>query len=213
MRSLVFAVAKLAESRDVEAGAHVERVQEYSRLLARELRTTDRFASVIDERFVKLISIASALHDIGMAAIPDQIMLKPGDLTPSEYEVMKTHTTLGARALREAMGRPFGGGVLGIGCEIAEAHHERWDGLGYPTGLSREKIPLAARIVAVADVYDAVTSKRVYKPAMSHEEAREVLTGGAGSEFDPHIIQAFTRLERVFQDVARRAAYAPLRAA
>lgn len=185
--AIIFALAKLADSRDPETGQHLERVREYCRLLAGEAGRRGVYPE-IDPEFVSLIALTSPLHDIGKVGIPDAVLLKPGKLTPEEMDVMRTHTVIGAQTLGAVLERTPGARFLVMARDIAQSHHERWDGAGYPEGISGPAIPLAARIMAVADVYDALTSKRVYKPAMTHEEAVAILRQGAGSHFDPALI-------------------------
>jgi len=193
-----YALAKLIEMRDPGTGAHLERVRAYVRVLATHLAASARYRDAITDRFVDALYAASPLHDLGKIAIADGILLKPGKLTPEEFVLMKRHTTLGARTLREASRRAGSNPFLEIGHELALYHHERWDGAGYPFGLARAQIPLGARIVALADVYDALTSQRCYKRAFSHEEARAYILAEAGRHFDPDLVEAFLQRERDF---------------
>jgi len=202
--SAIFAMAKLAESRDPETGAHLERVRSYSRLLASELAKTSRFANQIDGRFIKLIYLTSPLHDIGKVGIPDSVLLKPGRLTEAEFEIMKQHAVLGAQTLDAALEQYPEAVFLRMARDIAATHHERWDGSGYPSRLRGEEIPLSGRIVAVADVYDALTSKRTYKDAFTHYVARDIILNGSGSHFDPDIVEAFLVLEDSFREIRER---------
>jgi putative two-component system response regulator len=188
---LILSLAKLAESRDPETGAHLERMREYCRILTAQLGRMDRFADVIDADFAEAIYLTSPLHDIGKVGIPDNILLKPGKLSAEEFEIMKQHTRLGGETLAAAAERHPNHAYLLMARDIAMSHHERYDGMGYPAGLKAEAIPLCGRIVALADAYDALTSKRVYKGAMSHEEAARIIVDDAGSHFDPHIVDAF----------------------
>lgn len=201
---IVFSLAKLAESRDPETGAHLERMREYSRELALYLAATDEFPDEISSDFIRAIFLTSPLHDIGKVGIPDNILLKPGKLTFEEFEVMKQHTTIGSRTLEAALEACPSADYLSLACDIAAYHHERYDGSGYPAGLIGDAIPLAARIVAVADVYDALTTKRVYKEAFSHEVARKIIIEGSGSHFDPRIVNAFIAKQHKFQEIKRR---------
>jgi putative two-component system response regulator len=191
----LFALAKLAESRDSETGAHVERVQSYTRLLARELSIAVKDNHGVDDEYVRLLYQTSPLHDLGKVGIPDAILLKPGKLTPGEFTIMKTHTIVGAQTLDAALQRFPNVRFLQMAREIAATHHEKFDGSGYPQGLIGEQIPLCGRIVALADVYDALTSRRVYKAAMTHEQAKAIILASSGSHFDPEIIEAFVRAE------------------
>jgi len=194
----IFAMAKLAESRDPETGAHLERVCNYSRTLAHYLSTQPRFAKEVDAGYVRLIYLTSPLHDIGKVAIPDCVLLKPGRLSNHEFEIMKTHATLGAQTLEAALRQFPGVRFLEMGRDIAATHHERFDGSGYPARLVGEQIPLAGRIVALADVYDALTSKRIYKDAFSHDIAHSIILKESGSHFDPDVVDAFVQTEKRF---------------
>ena len=187
----IFALAKLSESRDPETGAHLERVRSYCRVLARHLRDTSEFCTQVDDEFVGLIYQTSPLHDIGKVAIPDLILLKPAGLTREEFEIMKTHTTHGAQTIDAVLAEFPGAPFLEMARDIALSHHERYDGGGYPQGLKGEQIPLSARIMALADVYDALTSRRVYKEAYSHDIAHAMIVEESGTHFDPAIVQAF----------------------
>jgi putative two-component system response regulator len=200
----IFALAKLAESRDSDTGTHLERVRSYCRLLAQELQIHPAFCDVINDDYVHLIYETSPLHDIGKVAIPDSILLKPGKLTADEFEVMKTHTVHGAQTLAAAMNQFPNAEFLRMAHDIALFHHERYDGRGYPRGLAGEAIPLCGRIVALADVYDALASKRVYKSAMSHEKTRSIIVSERGAHFDPFIVDAFLKVEDEFQAVRSR---------
>ena len=197
----IFAMAKLTEARDSETGQHLERVRSYSRLLARQLGSLSQYASQIDEIFIRLIYDTSILHDIGKVGIPDRILLKPGRLTAEEFKIMKTHTTVGRDTLNAALERFPDAQFLRFARDIVAWHHERYDGSGYPDGLRGEEIPLPARIVSLADVYDALTTRRVYKEAMSHEEARRLILQEAGKHFDPDVVWAFTRVDDEFDQV------------
>ena len=200
----IFALAKLAESRDPETGAHLERVCNYSRLLALQLSTLPKFKAEIDDAYVRLIYQTSPLHDIGKVAIPDCVLLKPGRLSDREFEIMKSHTTLGAQTLDAALREHPEAGFLRMARDIAATHHERFDGTGYPKRLKGSAVPLCGRIVAVADVYDALTTKRVYKGAFAHEVARAMILEERGSHFDPDVIDAFLACEQQFIDVRSR---------
>ncbi|HEX5242504.1 MAG TPA: response regulator [Tepidisphaeraceae bacterium] len=197
----IFALAKLAESRDSETGEHLERVQNYSRLLADHLLRTGKYPGEIDPSFVKLIYETSPLHDIGKVAIPDCVLLKPGRLSDEEFDIMKTHTTMGAQTLEAAARRYPRAAYLRMAREIAESHHEKWNGTGYPKGLAGDQIPLSGRIVAVADVYDALVSRRVYKGAFTHLTARSIILEGKGNHFDPVLVDAFLAVENQFIEV------------
>lgn len=195
---LIFALAKLAESRDSDTGAHLERVRTYSRIIAEYLLKLPKYRDQVNPEFVRLIYLTSPLHDIGKVAVPDQILLKPGPLTEEEFAVMKTHTTRGAETLDAALKQYPTARFLRMARDIAASHHEWFDGSGYPRGLAAQSIPLAARIVALADAYDALTSKRVYKDAFTHDKARAAVIKGRGTHFDPDIVDAFLANETKF---------------
>jgi putative two-component system response regulator len=186
--AVIFGLANLADSRDPDTGQHVDRVREYIGILAEQLATTNKD---IDEEYIERLKLASSLHDIGKVGIRDEILLKPGKLTAQERKIMQTHGEIGARCLAAIQQRLGEDDFLEMACEIAASHHERWDGLGYPFGLQGDEIPLSARIVAVADVYDALTTQRVYRGAMSHREATKLIFDGAGTQFDPAVVAAF----------------------
>jgi response regulator RpfG family c-di-GMP phosphodiesterase len=193
----IFALARLAESRDRETGDHLNRMRKYCYLIAKKLSKTKPYRDYIDRNYIINIFHSSPLHDIGKVGINDAILLKPGKLTTEEFEVMKTHTVIGGKTLEDAekqlkyKTRSF----LSMGKNIAYCHHEKWDGSGYPFGLKGKEIPLSARIIAVSDVYDALTSKRVYKDAIIHEEAKKIIVQGSGKHFDPIIVDAFLTLK------------------
>ncbi|MBN1908528.1 MAG: response regulator [Pirellulales bacterium] len=194
----VFVLAKVAECRDHETGNHLMRMRGYSQLLAEELQRNSPYADQIDRQFLDDLYRSSPLHDVGKVGISDQILLKPGRLTPDEFEKMKEHTTLGAQILDEAVWQQHGGAFLAMAATIARHHHERFDGTGYPSGLAGTDIPLPARIVAVADVYDALTSQRPYKPAYSPLDSKEMILIESGRHFDPVVVDAF---EARFDDI------------
>jgi putative two-component system response regulator len=201
----IFALSNLAESRDPETGEHLARVREYCRVLAQELGTTSKkCARVITPAYVENLFTASPLHDIGKVGIPDHVLRKPGRLTEDEFEVMKTHTTLGAATLRAVDAEYPGNGFIQMGIEIVESHHEKWDGSGYPHGLAGESIPLSARIMALADVYDALRSKRCYKERFSHEKSRGIILEQRGRHFDPDLVDCFLRREAEFEAIWAR---------
>jgi putative two-component system response regulator len=197
----IFAMSRLAESKDPETGSHLERMREYCKTLSQCLSTTDRYGDTVDELFVETIYAASPLHDIGKVGVPDPILLKPGRLTPEEWVLMKTHCTIGADTLRAVHEHHPGNAFIRMGIDIAQNHHEKWDGSGYPYGLAGEDIPLAARILAVGDVYDALTSKRCYKDAFTHEASAEIIVQGRGTHFDPDLVDAFLDNEDEFRRI------------
>lgn len=192
------ALAKLAESRDSDTGAHLERVQRYSAVLARELARRDSYGRHLDLEYVRLIELTSALHDVGKIAIPDHVLLKQGRLSDKEFEIMKRHTTLGAETLSAALKQFPQARYLRMARDIAATHHERFDGTGYPSGIAGHDIPLCGRIVALADVYDALTSKRCYKSAITHDVARAIIVKESGAHFDPDVVDAFKATEDQF---------------
>lgn len=200
----IAAITELAELRDDDTGKHIERTQTFCKMLAEQLRTDKDFTHIIDDAFINDIYNASPLHDIGKVAIADSILLKPGRLTPEEFEIMKTHAALGAEYLTKASKHLANNEFIRMGRDIALCHHEKWDGTGYPNGLKGDEIPLSARIMSLADVYDALRSKRVYKEAFSHEKSREIIEKGNGTHFDPRIVSAFLKLENQFRIIRDR---------
>ncbi|MEL6977313.1 MAG: HD domain-containing phosphohydrolase [Pseudomonadota bacterium] len=198
------ALVSLSARRDSETGRHLLRTQLYVERLAREIADTPRYRGVVDEAFIRRLKASAPLHDIGKVGVPDAVLTKPGRLSDEEFAVMKTHAAIGAQALAEADEALGGSSFLETAQEIALSHHERWDGAGYPDGLAGEEIPLSARLMAIADVYDALRSKRVYKPRMTHEQAASIIAEGRGSHFDPDLVDAFLRVETVFDEIARR---------
>jgi response regulator RpfG family c-di-GMP phosphodiesterase len=202
--AVVFGLAKLAESRDKDAAQHLERLRTYVTILATEMA---KHHPEIDHHYVANLSIASALHDIGKMGVPDTVILKLGRLTPAERRAMQMHTILGGECLASVQRlMPEADQFLELGREVALAHHEQWDGSGYPQGLQGKDIPLSARIVALADVYDAVTSHRAYRPAISHTEARDWIVSNYGSQFDPEVVEAFVAREADFAKISATAA-------
>jgi putative two-component system response regulator len=199
----IFAMSKLAESRDPETGEHLERMREYCKLLSEQLSRMPKFRPLIDRKFVDNIYAASPLHDIGKVGVDDSVLLKPGPLNDKEWVIMRQHPVIGAETLREVDRQHPGNDFIHTGIDIAEGHHEKWDGSGYPYGLSGEKIPLVARILALGDVYDALTSKRCYKDAFSHEKSRDIIAEGRGSHFDPDVVLAFFEAEDEFRKVRK----------
>ena len=194
--STIFAMCKLAESRDVDTGEHLERVREICYLLAKRLgEKPNPNEPPPPSDLPENIRTAAPLHDIGKVAVSDLILQKPGKLTPEEFEVMKTHTSAGHTLLADVDNLHPGNNFIHMGKEIALYHHEKWDGKGYPTGIAEYEIPVSARIMALADVYDALTHQRCYKPAMSHEEAMRIILDGKGSHFDPYLVDLFVELE------------------
>jgi PAS domain S-box-containing protein len=197
----ILGLAKLAEYRDEGTGTHLERIREYARLLAEELAKLPRYREHIDQHYIEDIYQSAILHDIGKVGIPDAVLLKPGELTDEEFEIIKCHTRFGGDAITAIQSQIEGRSFLNIGREIAYNHHEKWDGSGYPRGLHGADIPLAARIVAVADVYDALTTQRFYKEAFSHAKALQIISSLKGTHFDPEVVDAFLALEGQFNRI------------
>lgn len=198
----ILTLASLAETRDNETGAHILRTQRYILVLAEHLRDHPRFKDVLSAENIELLYKSAPLHDIGKVGIPDNILLKPGKLTPEEFEIMKTHAKLGAEALRVSEKELGSNSFLHFAREISLSHHEKWDGSGYPYALKGDAIPVSGRLMALADVYDALISKRVYKKAFSHAEARDLLLEGRSSHFDPDVLDAFLACEQRFISIA-----------
>lgn len=198
----ILGLATLAETRDNETGAHIIRTQYYVRVLAEHLSQADPARYPLDKETIELLFKSAPLHDVGKVGIPDAILLKPGKLTDEEFAIMKRHASIGAEALANAESQLGSNSFLRLAREIALTHHEKWDGSGYPNGLKGEAIPISGRLMALADVYDALISKRVYKPAFSHEQAREIILKGRGSHFDPAVVDGFLACEAAFQQIA-----------
>jgi putative two-component system response regulator len=202
----IMALSSLAETRDNETGNHLRRTQNYIRTLAIHLRDHPRFVDFLTSANIEMLYKLAPLHDIGKVGIPDRILHKPGELTPEEFEIMKTHTLLGGNAISGAAGltnvrnSPF----LKTARQIAIGHHEKWDGSGYPFALSGDNISIPARLMALADVYDAMSSRRVYKSAMSHEEVAEAIINGKGKHFDPDVVDAFVEAINEFKEIAAK---------
>ena len=199
----ILAMASLAETRDSDTGNHIRRTQHYVKSLAWKLSTHPRFSAYLTPSNITTLFKSAPLHDIGKVGIPDRILLKPGTLTPEEFEIMKTHTTLGRDAISHAE-HDLGMDVafLTMAKEIAYSHQEKWDGSGYPQGLSGDRIPISARLMAVADVYDALISRRIYKQPMSHADAVQIIKQSSGRHFDPDVVEAFIAIEDHFQAIA-----------
>jgi len=201
----VMALAALAETRDNDTGNHIRRTQRYVKVLAEGLRDHPRFSATLTDTYIDELFRAAPLHDIGKVGIIDSILLKPGRLDDAEFEVMRTHTALGRQAI-EIAERELGTGIdfLQLIKDVSYSHHERWDGTGYPEGLAGDAIPVGARLMAVADVYDALISERVYKPAMSHEEAAKIILSEPGRHFDPDVVDAFFMMQGEFVAIAQQ---------
>ena len=201
----ILAMTSLAETRDSDTGNHIRRIQHYVKALAQSLKDHPRFAGQLDAQAISLLFKSAPLHDIGKFGIPDRILLKPSSLSPEEFEIMKTHTTLGFEAIEQAE-KALGlqPPMLRTAKEIVLSHQEKWDGSGYPQGLKGDAIPMSARLMAVADVYDALISQRVYKAALPHDRAVQIVFQGRGSHFDPDMVDAFIGIQDEFQAVAER---------
>lgn len=187
----VFALAHVADSRDPETGEHLQRMRRYAQMIAEELANAGPYVDIVDRQFLNDLYRSSPLHDIGKVAVPDSILQKPGQLTPEEFGVMKKHVVVGGQTLEMARDKTGRGTFMDMAADIARYHHERFDGMGYCAGLRGQEIPLSARIVALADVYDALTSRRVYKPAYTPDAAREIIVCDSDSHFDPAVVDAF----------------------
>jgi putative two-component system response regulator len=197
----IFALAKLAEARDDDTGRHIERVQSFARMLAEQMREMRLHVIQLTGAFIDNLYQTACLHDIGKVGVPDAILLKPGKLTAEEFAEIKKHSALGADTLAAVLKRHPDNQFLRMGVDVARSHHEKWDGSGYPDGLKGEAIPLSARIVALADFYDALTSNRCYRPAFGHEETCRMIREGAGTHFDPDVAAAFTAQEHRFKSI------------
>ncbi len=198
-------LASLAETRDNETGGHILRTQHYVRALADHLRSRGKFVDLLNDNYIDLLFQSAPLHDVGKVGVPDAILLKPGKLTDEEFAEMKKHTTLGRDAIQRAEDRLEGNteaSFLRLAREIAYTHHEKWDGSGYPQGLAAEEIPVSGRLMAVADVYDALVTRRVYKPAFPHQRSVAIIEDGLGFHFDPDMCRGFLEIESVFRDIA-----------
>lgn len=202
--AVVFGLAKLADSRDPETGDHLERISVYTTTFAAALRHHPRFGRQVTPAFIRLIGISSVLHDIGKVGIADRILLKEGPLTPDERRIIQGHAVIGGECLRGIERRLGSSNFLEMAREIAFAHHERWDGTGYPRGLAGEEIPLSARIVAIADVYDALASQRIYKEPQSHQHCEEIIRSSGGTHFDPDLVDAWLAVAPRFAEIALR---------
>jgi putative two-component system response regulator len=198
-------MGSLAETRDNETANHIRRTQNYVKLLASKLKDHPRFKNFLTDEKIMLLFKSAPLHDMGKVGIPDHILLKPGELTPEEFEIMKTHTTIGRDAILSAenlLGTPVP--FLQVGMEIAYGHHEKWNGAGYPEGLSGDDISIPGRLMAVADVYDALISRRIYKPPYPHEDSVDIIREASGAHFDPDMVDAFLALANQFNKLAQK---------
>lgn len=202
---ILFAVATLAELRESDTESHLLRVQHYVRALANTLRSRPAYAPVLTPQYIEMLCSCVPMYDLGSVGVPDRILLKPGRLTADEMAIMRTHTTLGHEAIVRAektLGKSSP--LLTLVKEVTLSHHEKWDGTGYPQGLAAEQIPLSARIVALADVFDALISNKVYKDGVAHDKAMQVIFSERGSHFDPDLVDAFVEIHAEFQAIAQR---------
>ena len=197
----IIALAKLTEARDGDTGQHVERVQYLSRALAASMRNNDLYKKTIDNGFIRDIFYASALHDIGKINIPDHILLKPGKLTVDEFDIIKSHVSIGDKILSDMVKFYSKSRLITMGRQIAKHHHEKWDGSGYLSQIKGEDIPLSARIVALVDAYDAIRSKRPYKDGKSHQQAYDLIVTDSGKHFDPNVVKAFIDINEQFDAI------------
>jgi len=203
--AIIIAMASLAETRDNDTGHHIRRTQAYVRELARYMQNSDKYSKVLTNDFIETLYKTAPLHDIGKVGVPDHILLKPGRLTPEEFEEMKRHTVYGRDTIMAAEATmPSPETFLHAARDLVCYHHEKWDGTGYPEGLAGENIPLPARLMAIADVYDALIAKRVYKDAMPHEQAVKIIEEGSGTHFDPDVVAAFSEVKDEFAEIAKR---------
>jgi putative two-component system response regulator len=201
----IIAMGSLAETRDSETGNHIRRTQNYVKMLAMKLKNNPRFRHILTDENIELLYKSAPLHDIGKVGVPDHILLKPGKLTPQEFEIMEKHTVFGRDAILAAEKRlESPTSFLTFAREIAYSHQEKWDGSGYPEGLTGDDIPISARLMAVADVYDALITRRIYKPAFAHEESVDIIKNGYAAHFDPDIVDAFIEIEKELYEVAQK---------
>jgi len=197
-------MAAVAETRDPETGAHIKRTQYYVKVIAEKLKETEHYPDTLTQEYIDLLFVSAPLHDIGKVGVPDKILLKPDKLTAAEFEIMKKHAEYGKNIIFSTAKKIEGDNFLAIAGEIAEFHHEKWDGTGYPSGLAGQDIPLSSRIMTVADVYDALISRRCYKPPFPHDYAMDFMKKSRGTMFDPAILDAFISIEEEIQEIALR---------
>jgi putative two-component system response regulator len=200
----IYCLAALAETRDPETGEHIKRTREYIKELALELQNKEEYREVLTKEFIELLYKSAPLHDIGKVGVRDSVLLKPGRLTSEEYEEMKMHTIYGGESLMVGIKELGEDSFLTLAREIALTHHEKWDGSGYPRGLREKDIPISGRLMALSDVYDALISKRIYKSAYTHDEAKAIIIEGRGQHFDPDIVDAFLKREHKFIEIMKK---------
>jgi adenylate cyclase len=201
--AIIESMASLTETRDPETGGHIKRTQNYVRLLARTLRKSSKYMALLDDETIDLFYKSAPLHDIGKVGVPDCILLKPGKLSETEFEEMKKHTVIGRNAILATERKMGNRSFLRFAHDIAYTHHEKWNGSGYPQGLKGEEIPLCGRLMALADTYDTLISRRVYKPPLTHEDAIRIIVKDKGAHFDPDIVDAFLSVSEDFRNIAR----------
>lgn len=200
-----FAIVSLAGTRSSDTGQHILRVQHYVQALVQRLTDHPRFAAALTESYCRILFQSALLHDMGTIGIPDRILLKPAALSPAEYEIIKSHPTLARDAIERAeLALGYQAPLLQTVKELVYSHHEKWDGSGYPQGLAQEQIPLSARLIAIADVYDALISERVYRAGLPHVQAVGIIFQGRASHFDPDMVDAFIEIQDEFQAIALR---------
>ncbi|MGN0603024.1 MAG: HD-GYP domain-containing protein [Oscillospiraceae bacterium] len=196
-QEMICGFATIVENRDENTGGHIKRTSVYAELLARELQQTGKYTDILSDEFIECLAMVAPLHDIGKVAIPDNILCKPGKLTDEEYEIMKSHSAKGGKIINEVFSHSYDENYKKMAYEVARYHHEKWNGRGYPEGLSGNDIPLAARIMSVADVFDAVSEKRCYRDAMPLEKCFKIIYEGSGRDFDPILAEAFLNIREV----------------
>jgi response regulator RpfG family c-di-GMP phosphodiesterase len=201
--AIIESMASLTETRDPETGGHIKRTQNYVRLLAKALKKNPKHKKLMDDEAIDLLYKSAPLHDIGKVGVPDSILLKPGKLSDKEFEEMKKHAVIGRDAIRATEKKLGNRSFLQFAHDIAYTHHEKWNGNGYPQGLKGEEIPLCGRLMALADAYDALISKRIYKPSLKHEEAVKIISKDKGVHFDPDVVDAFLTVSEEFRNIAR----------
>ncbi|MGH8190132.1 MAG: HD-GYP domain-containing protein [Rhodanobacteraceae bacterium] len=197
-------MAAVAETRDPETGGHIKRTQHYVRAVARQLQRSGNYPQILDKEYIELLFLSAPLHDIGKVGVPDHILLKPGPLTDDEQKIMRRHAEFGRQIIQSTAQHIEGDNFLVIAGEIAATHHEKWDGTGYPEGLRGQDVPLSGRIMAIADIYDALISRRCYKEPFSHERATSIMCGLCGTTFDPVVLAAFLAIEPEILQIAAR---------
>jgi len=197
-------IANITETRDSETGGHIRRTRSYVKALAEHIRNKHAYSETVNDAYIEQLFQSAPLHDLGKVGVPDHILLKPDKLTAEETEEIKKHTVYGKRVIDDAQAKLGDSSFLNLAGEMALYHHEYWDGRGYPTGLKGEEIPLSGRIMAIADVYDALISDRPYKKGFPHEKAVEIILAGRGSQFDPGLTDAFGEIHGTFKSIAEQ---------